>query len=527
MGNMKIALAQQNYTVGDFEGNKAKIISAINKAKALKTELLILPEQAICGSPAYDLLGKITFLDQCEEELIEIASHCDNISVIIGLPIPHNNKTISVAALIQNRRIVRYIGKENVIARDEMRHISPSKGSECVKIGESMIAIVVGQDIYNEQEYGEYADTIINIANSPYMRGRIESRFEYFKKLSFATCKNIAFVNCVGGQTDTVYDGSSFVVNRSGDPIVFLKNFEEDFGVVELDGNAPIVEMPENNKIANIYRGLKLGLKDYFTKNGFTTACIGLSGGVDCAVVAALAAEVLGGENIHGLMMPSMFSSQHSIDDAVKLAENLGMSYDIVPITQSYKAVLETLSPVFGETRFDVTEENIQARLRMVLLMALSNKKGHIMLNTSNKSERAVGYGTLYGDSVGAISVIGDIYKSEVFDLARYINREGEVIPKNSILKPPSAELRPEQKDSDSLPAYDILDTILYRMIEKGEHREEIINAGFDAETVYKVHRLLVRNEYKRFQSCPAIRMSIRPFGVGYTMPLTSKYGKY
>lgn len=524
---MKIALAQLNYTVGDFESNKTKIISRINEAKSQDVKLLLFSEQAISGAPAYDLLNKVTFLDLCEETLVEIASYCDNISVMVGLPIAHENKTISVAALISNRRIVRYIGKQNIMSRDEVRHLSSSKGCEYVKIDGHKIAIIVGEDVYKEQEFGDYADTIVNLAVSPYSRGVVEQRYEFFRRLAFTSGKNVAFVNAVGGQTDIVYDGSSAVFNSQGEAIALLENFEEDFKVVDLDPetrNQPVV-IPHQNKTENVYRAIKLGLKDYFQKNGFHKACLGLSGGIDSAVVVALAAEVLGADNIHVLMMPSQFSSDHSVDDAVKLADNLGVKYDIVSITDSYRAVLNSLNPVFGETPFDVTEENIQARIRCVLMMAISNKYGHILLNTSNKSESAVGYGTLYGDSAGSISIIGDLYKSEVFDLARYINRDSEIIPENTIIKAPSAELRPEQKDSDSLPPYDVLDAILYRMIEEGQHREEIINAGFDAQTVYKVYGMVIRTEHKRYQFCPILRMSTCTFNKGRIMPMTSKYG--
>lgn len=523
---MKIALAQLNYTVGDFESNKTKIINSINEAKSQDVNLLLFSEQAISGAPAYDLLNKVTFLDLCEEALVEIASYCDNISVMVGLPIAHENKTISVVALIQNRRIVRYIGKQNIIARDEVRHLSSSKGCEYVKVDGHRIAVVVGEDMYSEQEFGDYVDTIVNIAVSQYSRGVVEQRYNYYKGLAYRTGKNVAFVNSVGGQTDIVFDGSSAIFNGKGDAIALLANFEEDFAAVDLEQEVvSSLPMPVQNKTVNVYRAIKLGLKDYFEKNGFQKACLGLSGGIDSAVVVALAAEVLGAENIHVLMMPSQFSSDHSVGDAVKLADNLGIKYDIVPITESYRAVLNSLNPVFGETPFDVTEENIQARIRCVLMMAISNKYGHILLNTSNKSESAVGYGTLYGDSAGSISIIGDLYKSEVFDLARYINRDEEIIPENTITKAPSAELRPEQKDSDSLPPYDVLDAILYRMIEEGQHREEIINAGFDAQTVYKVYNMVNRTEHKRYQFCPILRMSTCTFKKGRVMPMTSKYG--
>ncbi len=524
---MKVAIAQLNFTVGDFEANKVKIIDAVIKAKNAGADLAVFSEQAISGAPAYDLLNKITFLDLCEDALVEIASHCDDIAVIVGMPLSHKNNTISAAALIKDRKIVKFIGKQNVSSRDEVRHIVPSDGVEYVKIGGHKVAIVVGDDIRAEQHYGDYADTIVNVALSPYARGIVEKRYDFFKNLAFMTGKNVVFANSVGGQTDIVCDGSSAVFNGEGQAVMLLENFEEDFGVIDLAaGNKPI-EIPYQNKTRNVYRALKLGLRDYFGKNGFRTAALGLSGGIDSAVVLAIAAEVLGPQNITVMMLPSLYSTVHSIEDARVLAENLGVNYKIVPISSAYTAVLKEMRTAFGEMPFDVTEENIQARLRMVYLMALCNKYGHVLLNTSNKSELAVGYGTLYGDSAGSISILGDVYKSEVFDLARYINRDREIIPENTIVKEPSAELRPEQKDSDSLPAYEELDAILYRMVEEGQHREEIINAGFDTGMVMRVYRMVNRNEYKRSQFCPILRMSTCTFRKGRVWPLTNKYGNW
>ncbi len=522
---MKIALAQLNFTVGDFEENKLRIVNSIIRAKSQGADLVCLSEQAISGAPAYDLLNKVTFLDLCEEALVEIASHCDDITAVIGLPLQHENRTISAAAVIKDRKVIRYAGKKYVNSRDEVRHIVPSKGVEYIKVAGHKVAIVLGDDIRQEQHYGDYADTIVNIALSPYARGIVEQRYDFLGKLAFTTGKNVAFVNCVGGQTDVVYDGSSSVFNPKGEAIALLKNFAEDLAVVDLDKANPAIKIPYQNKTANVYNAIKLGLGDYFRKNGFTKAALGLSGGIDSAVVLALAAEVLGAENVRVMMLPSVYSSDHSVDDARRLAENLGVQYDIVPISATYDAALNELRGVFGETQFDVTEENMQARLRMVFLMALCNKFGYMLLNTSNKSELAVGYGTMYGDSAGSLSVIGDLYKSEVYDLARHINRSGEIIPVNTIDKEPSAELRPEQKDSDSLPAYDELDAILYRMIEEGQHREEIMSAGFEPSTVERVYRMVNRNEYKRVQFCPVLRMSTCTFRKGRVWPLTNKYG--
>ncbi len=522
---MRIALAQLNYTIGDFETNKVKIMDAVQRAKREKVDLVVFAEQAICGAPAYDLLNKVTFLGLGEDALVEIASCCDGIAALIGLPIQKNNRTVSAAAFIQNRKILRYVSKKKVVWRDEAYHLSCGDGCEFVTLCGHKIAVVIGHDIEDEQEYVSYADTVINLAASPYYRAVIEKRYEELSRRAYTMNKNFIFVNQVGGQTDVVYDGSSAVFNCYGEAIALARSFEEDFVVVDIDAKNEPLEIPYQHKTVNVYRAIRLGLRDFFEKNGYKKACLGLSGGIDSAVVAAIAAEVLGPENLKVLMLPSQFSSDHSVEDALLMADSLGLEYDVIPITKAYETIMDTLKPVFGNLPFDVAEENIQARLRCVMMMAVSNKFGHILLNTSNKSELAVGYGTLYGDNTGVISIIGDLYKSEVFSLARYINHNREIIPERILLKEPSAELRPEQKDSDALPPYDVVDAILYRMIEEGQHREEIINAGFDAEVVYKIYGMILRNEQKRYQFCPTLRVSSCPFGKGRVMPITSKYG--
>ena len=494
---MKIALAQLDYTIGDFEHNKQKIVACIETAKKQAVQLVVFSEQAISGAPAYDLLNKVSFLNLCEETLQDIASHCEGISVLIGLPVQGANKTISVAALIENKKIKRYVGKQTILSRDEMCYISPSKGCEYIKIAGKKIAVVVGEDIRTEQQYGEYTDIIVNLCNSTYSRGIVEKRYDFYRQLAFMTGKPIVYVNNVGGQTDVICDGSSAFINSRGEAIALLKSFEEDFQIVDCDADNEPIKFPKQNKTVNVFKAIKLGLKDYFSKNGFEKACLGLSGGIDSAVVLSMAVEALGPQNVRVLLMPSQFSSDHSVEDARKLAEN----------------------------PFNVAEENMQSRIRGMMMMAISNKFGNVLLSTANKSEIATGYGTLYGDMVGALSIIGDLYKSEVYDLARYINRDKEIIPINTIMKAPSAELRLEQKDSDSLPPYDILDAILYRMIEEGQSREEIINAGFDEEEVYRVYNMVLTSEFKRYQYCPTLRLSTCTLGINRHLPLTNKYG--
>ena len=522
---MKIAIAQLNYTIGDFASNRDKIIAHIDKARAHHAQLVIFSEQAISGAPAYDLLNKVSFLELCQETLGEIAAQSEGISVLVGLPVQCSTKTVSVAALIENGKIKRYIGKQNILSRDELPHISPSKGCEYIKVADTKIAVVVGEDIKTEQQYGDYADLIVNLTNQPYFRGVVERRYNFYRQLAFMTGKTIAYVNSVGAQTDIVYDGSSAVINSRGEALALLKSFEEDFQIIDLQADNQPHAFPKQNKTVNIHNAILLGLRDFFNKNGFETACLGLSGGIDSAVVLALACEALGSNRLRVLLMPSQFSSDHSVDDARALAENLGVDYQIVPINETFAALTNTLGPVFGELPFDVAEENMQARIRSMMLMSISNKFGNILLATANKSEIAVGYGTLYGDTVGALSILGDIYKNEVYDLARHINRDHEIIPYNTIIKAPSAELRLEQKDSDWLPPYDILDAILYRMIEEGQSREEIISAGFNETDVYKVYNLVLTSEFKRYQFCPILRLSTCPLPIKRHLPLTNKYG--
>ena len=516
---MKIALAQQNYTIGDFKSNKEKIVRCIEQAKSESADLVVFSEQAISGAPAYDLLNKVTFLELCEETLEEIARCCEGISVLVGMPAQCMNKTISVAALIEDRKIKRYVGKKTIESRDEMCHISSSKGCEYIKIRGKKIAVVVGEDIKTEQEYGEYADLIVNLAHSPYSRGVVEKRYDYYRQMAYMTGKTILYVNSVGRQTDIVYDGSSAAFNSRGEAIALLKSFEEDFHTVDVDGNETPKKIPEQNKTYNVYRAIKLGLGDFFVKNGFKTACLGLSGGIDSAVVLSMAAETLGPENIRVLLMPSQFSSDHSVEDARELAENLGVEYQIVPINETFAALTATLGPVFGELPFNVAEENMQARIRGMMMMAISNKFGNVLLATSNKSEIAVGYGTLYGDLCGSLGTIGDVFKTDIYALARYINRNQIIIPENTIQKAPSAELRPNQKDQDSLPDYNELDGILKLYLEENHSPEMIIKAGYPKATVEKVIQMVKRNEYKRAQCPPIIKISKKAFGYGRKYP--------
>ncbi len=522
---MKIAIAQQNYTVGALKNNKFKIIESIYRAREAGAELVVFPEHAVSGANCYYLMNKSQFLEACEVAMVEIASHCEGIAVLLGLPVYDRNKRVSSAVLIKDRRIVKFFGKKNISCADEKIYYDSSTGCGFVNIGDNRLAVVVGEDIQTEEWFGDNTDVVVNLHADRYFRRRIETRYDHIKTASFIHKKTFVFVNHLGGQSETVYDGSSCVFRR-GEGIAFLKSFEEDFVVVDTVA-APAVPIPTQNHTVNVYRAMKLGLHDYFEKNGFKKACLGLSGGVDSAVVLAVAVDVLGAENVRVLMLPSQFSSDHSVTDAVEMAENLGVEYDVIPITEAYNAVHESMKPVIGGTSFDKTEENIQARIRCTMLMALANKFGYILLNTSNKSEIAMGYTTIYGDMAGALSIIGDLYKTEVFSVARYINRRIEIIPENIIKKAPSAELKEGQKDSDVLPPYDLLDAILLRFVEENHGVEEIVNAGYEYNMVSHIAECIKENEFKRRQLCPVLQLSSRPFGTVYKLPLINKYILY
>lgn len=521
---MKISLAQLNYSIGDFEANSKKIIDAIERAKNEDSKLIVFTEMALCGAPAYDLLGDISFLEKCDETLNIIAKHCDNITALIGTPYKHTSGTISTVAIVRNSRVEKYIGKKKINNRQEAAYIAPSEGCEFIEVDGHKIAVVLGEDVLVENEYGIKPELIINCYKSIYSRGIVERRHQYFSNKAFELGKTLILTNIVGGNTDIIYDGNSTVYNSRGELILMMKPFAEDFVTFNpFEQNTPI-EFPAQDKTHNVYSAIKLGLSDYFRKNGFKKACVGLSGGIDSAVVCAMCAETLGAENVHALMMPSQYSTDHSISDAVELANNLGIQYDIVPIRDIFDTTRKTMAPVFGNRDEDVTEENMQSRIRGLLLMSYSNKFGSVVINCSNKSEAAVGYGTMYGDTIGALSLLGDLYKMEVYDLARHINRNGEIIPRSIIDKEPSAELRPDQKDSDSLPVYEVLDSILYRLIEQNQSVEEIAEVGFDQEEVAQVARLVRRNEYKRNQFCPVLKLSTQAFNKDRQMPITAKY---
>lgn len=548
---MKIALAQLNYHIGNFESNTEKIISAIEKSKKENVDLVVFSELAICGYPPKDLLERKDFIERTQDALQKVAEACTDIASVVGGPSinPHikGKNLYNSAFFISNGKIESIHNKTllpNYDIFDEYRYFEPNTEFSLVEYKGKKIAITVCEDLWEKQPTdNNFAkselytispmeelnklnpDFVVNIAASPFSYNQQDLRTNILKSNIERYHLPIIYVNQIGAHTELIFDGDSMALNSKGEVACRLKYFEEDYQVIDMNEiEDKAIESAEVDYIEKIHDALVLGLKDYFGKMGFKKATLGLSGGIDSAVTVVLAERALGKENVRVLLMPSEFSSDHSIKDAVDLAENLGIQYEIVNIQEIFSEFQKALKPSFGELPFNVAEENIQARIRGTLVMGLSNKFGHILLNTSNKSEAAVGYGTLYGDMNGGLSVLGDVYKTDVFKMAWFMNKDKEIIPENTIVKPPSAELRPDQKDSDSLPDYDVLDGILYRYIEKNMSSKEIIADGFEKQTVEKAIRLVNMNEYKRFQTPPILRVSSKAFGFGRKIPLVAKH---
>lgn len=565
---MKIALAQQNYHIGNFEENGKKIIAAIEKAKKEGADLVVFSELCVCGYPPRDFLEFEDFINKCYESLDAIRQHADTIGVIVGCPARNVTKEgkdlFNAAYLLYEKEIKAEIHKTLLPTYDvfdEYRYFEPAFEWNVAEFKGKKLAITICEDIWNmgdnplyritpmEQLAPANPDVMINISASPYNYAQDVVRASIVKAHTVKYGIPMLYSNTVGSQTEIVFDGGSLVYDANGNKVKEMKYFEEDYAIFDLDelckksassqqaeekyyysstevgqGEDTIQYLTNAKNIDEIYHALILGIRDYFSKMGFTKAILGASGGIDSAVVQALAVAALGKENVRAILMPSQYSTSHSVEDAEKLGKNLGNSYDIVAIKNIYESFLSELKPVFKDLPFGLAEENIQARTRGNLLMAIANKFGYILLNTSNKSELATGYGTLYGDMAGGLGVLGDLYKVQVYALAKYINRNGEIIPDNIITKAPSAELRPNQKDSDSLPEYDILDRVLYQYIEQRKGPKEIIAQGFDATLVARILKLVNTNEYKRNQFCPIIRVSCKAFGVGRRMPIVGKY---
>ena len=543
---MKIALAQINYHIGNFASNVSKIIDSIRKAEQAGADLVIFAELAVSGYPPRDFLEFDDFINQCTDAIEEIAPHCQNVAAIIGLPTKNPDKKgkplHNSAAFLAQGKVQHFTHKTllpNYDIFDEYRYFEPNRTFQVIHFKGCKIALTICEDLWNVQEnplytinpvdelIGQKPDLLINIAASPFNYHQTAIRTDVLRRNAERYQLPLFYVNHVGAQTELLFDGGSLVMNSQGELVSELNYFEEDFRVFDLDeANKPNPDYQRvvYTEIEAIHDALVMGIRNYFDKLGFTKAILGLSGGIDSAVTSVLAAKALGAENVYNVLLPSRFSSSHSVDDAVQLAKNLNMPYDTIAIEEAFSTFKKILQPYFKGLPFNIAEENLQARIRGVLLMALSNKFGYILLNTSNKSEAAVGYGTLYGDMNGGLSVIGDVYKTQVFELARFMNREKEIIPENIITKPPSAELRPDQKDSDSLPDYEALDEILYQYIELRQGPKEIIAMGFDEALVKRILKLVNLNEHKRYQTPPMLRVSTKAFGMGRRMPIVARY---
>ncbi len=543
---MKIALAQINYHIGNFESNESKILDAIQKAKNQKADLVVFAELAVSGYPPRDFLEFDDFINKCYYSLNRIAKECVDIAAIVGSPTRNpevKGKDLFNSAFFLSEGKVKSVHHKTLLPNydifDEYRYFEPNSIFEIIEFKGKKLAITICEDLWNigndllyrsnpmDELIKLEPDVMINIAASPFDYTAETRR----KKILFENVEKyklpLIYVNHVGAQTELLFDGGSLAINSKGTLSKELNYFVEDFGIVdleEMEKKQVSSKRDKPEKIALIHDALVMGINNYFGKLGFTKAILGLSGGIDSALTLVLAVKALGNKNVRAILLPSQFSSDHSIKDAEDLAKNLNVPYDIIPIEEPYKSFDKTLEPLFAGTEFNIAEENIQARIRGLILMALSNKFGYILLNTSNKSEAAVGYGTLYGDMNGGLSVLGDVYKMEVFEMSRYINREKEIIPWNTITKPPSAELRPDQKDSDSLPDYEILDEILLQYIEKRKGPNELIQIGFDAKTVHRILKLVNTNEYKRYQTPPMLRVSPKAFGMGRRMPIVARY---
>ncbi len=543
---MKITLASINPTVGYLKSNFEKIISNIKRAEEKGSDLIIFPELALTGYPPLDLLDKRSFVDEVIAYNAKIAEHSKKIGVIFGSVTRFED---NVGTNLFNSAIVCFDGEIKSIHKksllpnydvfDEVRYFEPSRDIHLLEFKGKKFGITICEDAWNDKDFWIHrlyefdpveenvklgADLIINISASPFSAGKEKVRTEMFSQIARKHKKPVLFVNQVGANTDLIFDGGAKVFNRNGNLIIASNLFEESFVVFDTENQYEKIDYKFSSDEEEIYRSLILGIKDYCEKTGFKKVVIGLSGGMDSALVAVLAKEALGPENVLCVMMPSQYSSEGSITHSQKLIQNLGVKSTIIPIQPLFEKFKESLKKEFDDLPEDVTEENLQSRIRGVLLMALSNKFGYLLLATGNKSELATGYATLYGDMCGGLAPISDVYKTKVYEIARFINRDKEIIPIEIINKIPSAELRPNQTDQDTLPPYDILDKILYLYIEEAKEEDEIVKAGFDRELVQKVLAMVDRAEYKRKQAAPGLKVTNKAFGSGRRFPIVQRW---
>ncbi len=560
---MKIALVQQNYHIGNFELNTEKIIQGIRMAKEGGADLAVFSELCVCGYPPRDFLEFEDFIARCYSSIEQIKAYTEGIGVIVGSPVhnpdPNGKDLFNAAWFIHDREVKAVVHKTCLPTYDifdEDRYFEVGQEWNVIEFQGKRLAVTICEDIWNlgenplyracpmDQLMPQQPDLMINISASPFDYDHEEDRRAVVRQNVLKYKLPMYYCNAVGSQTEIIFDGGSVVYDAYGTCTHHLKIFEEDFQIIDteikyrpVNKHTPVFTsasvltpdqiipyLTRRNNIREIHDALLLGIRDYFGKMGFQKAILGSSGGIDSAVTLALACRALGSENVRAIAMPSGFSSSHSVDDAQALSQKLNNPFDILPIQPVFESFLSTLKPVFNDLPFGVAEENIQSRTRGNLLMAIANKFGYILLNTSNKSELSTGYGTLYGDMAGGLSVLGDLYKMQVYALAHMINQDEEIIPNSILTKAPSAELRPDQKDSDSLPEYDLLDKILYLYIERRKGPREIIAMGVDEALVERVLKLVNTSEYKRNQFCPIIRVSSKAFGVGRRMPIVGKY---
>ena len=544
---MKIAIAQLNTHIGDFDGNILRALKAVAEAKSQGADLVLFPELTTVGYPPRDFLDFADFIDRAETAINQLALAAKGIAIVAGSPCRNpqpQGKDLYNAAFFMADGEVKAVQHKTLLPNydifDEYRYFEPASSWQIVEYQGKRLAITICEDLWNvgnenplytisplDELIKQEPDLILNLSASPFAYDHAEDRLKVLKANVLRYRLPLFYANQVGAQTEIIFDGGSVVLSPDGEVYDEMPYFEEGVRTYKLanvvSGHGRSGEQPKE-KLALIHQALLMGLRDYFGKLGLNKAVLGLSGGIDSAVVAVLAAQALGSQHVRVLLMPSQHSSDHSVNDARLLAQRLGIQYDIIPIENLYQAYEQALTAPFHSLPQGLAEENLQARIRGMLLMAFSNKFGNILLNTSNKSEMAVGYGTLYGDLCGGLSVIGDLYKTEVYALARYLNREAEIIPVSTLEKPPSAELRPNQKDSDSLPEYDVLDPILFQYIEKCQGPAALVAQGHDAALVARILRLVNTNEFKRYQTAPVLRVSNKAFGMGRRLPIVGRY---
>jgi NAD+ synthase (glutamine-hydrolysing) len=542
---VKIFIGQLNPTVGALDANRDLILDAYRRGIEAGADLVVTPELGVTGYPPKDLLERPRFVEEALRVRDELVGHTGETALVFGC-VAHNSdpcgKPLHNVAVVAQKGRILLEQKKSLLPTydvfDELRHFEPAKSVSAItlfgrKVGVSICEdfwyedVIGGREIYCDNPVDDLAragcDVLVNISASPFNTGKKESRYRLFRDIARQFSIPIVYVNQVGGNDELLFDGSSIVINRNGDTVFCARSFEPDYALVPLDG-PPCESVFSMGQAEEITRALMLGLGDYLRKCGFSNVVIGLSGGIDSAVTAALAAQTIGADHVTGIAMPSPFSSQGSIDDARALAENLGIAFHVVPIADTYGQYERMLETLFGESKFDVTNENVQARIRGNILMAWSNRRGAMVLSTGNKSEMAVGYCTLYGDMAGGLSLLGDVYKTSVYAVAQWINREREIIPVSTMTKPPSAELRPGQTDQDSLPPYETLDAILKLYLEERMELEEIAAAGYDRSLVARILWMVDAAEFKRQQAAPTIRVSPKAFGGGRQIPIAQRW---